>query len=196
MLMSSTWPHEREADSFAAALNMPPSRFREDMKTVTPGMIGVLELASSYSASAESAAIHYVELAGVACSLLRLDPASKQTISGIQNGPYKVRYQIRNDLFPFLIQSGQCFEKFPDELVDFRVWQSQLIPEGLVHGESLGLGYLGREVDLRSFMCRADKFGGILALLFLAKPLTWSFYLKVFEETNKEYYRRLSDGTK
>ena len=48
MLMSSTWPHEREADSFAAALNMPPSRFREDMKTATPGMKGVLELASSY----------------------------------------------------------------------------------------------------------------------------------------------------
>ncbi len=196
MRMSPTWPYEREADSFAAALNMPPSRFREDMKSATPGMKGVLELASSYSASAESAAIHYVELAGVACSLLRLDPASKQMRSGIQNGPYKVRYQIRNDLFPFLIQSGQYFEKFPDEFVDFRVWQSQLISEGLVHGESFGLGDLGREVELRSFICRADRLGGILALLFLTKPLTWSYYLKVIEEMNKEYYRRLSDGTK
>jgi hypothetical protein len=151
-------------------------------------------LASSYSASTESAAIHYVQLAGVPCSLLRLDPASKKMRSDSPKGPYKVRYQIRNDQFPFMIQSGHCFEKFPDEFVDFRVWQSQLLPEGLVHGESFGLGDLGREVDLRSFMCRADKFGGMLALLFLAKPLTWSFYLKVFEETNKEYYRRMSDG--
>jgi len=190
----TTKPYERQADRFAAALNMPPSRFRQDMKAATQGMAGILELASSYSASVESAAIHYVELAEVPCSLLRLDLV--RIGPGFQDGPYKVRYQIRNDQFPFLIKSGQCFEKFPDEFVDFQIWQSQLIPEGLVHGESFGLGYLGREVDLRSFTCRADRFGGILALLFLAKPLTWSYYLKVIEEINKEYYRRMSDGTK
>lgn len=175
-------PYERQADRFAAALNMPPTRFRQDMKTSTPGMKGILELASSYSASVESAAIHYVGLAEVPCSLLRLDRVSKKISPGVQDSPYKVRYQIRNDQFPFLIRSGLRFEKFPDELVDWKLWQGQNIPEGLVHGGSFGLGQLGQEVALRSYTCLADAFGGMLALLFLAKPLTWSFFQRVFEE--------------
>ncbi len=108
-------PYERQADRFAAALNMPPSRFRQDMKTATPGMKGILELASSYSASVESAAIHYVGLAEVPCSLLKLDLV--KISPGCSEGPYKVRYQIRNDQFPFLLPSGLRIEKFPDELV-------------------------------------------------------------------------------
>jgi hypothetical protein len=175
-------PYERQADRFAAALNMPPSRFRQDMKTATPGMKGILELASSYSASVESAAIHYVGLAEVPCSLLRLEQVSRKIGPGVPEGPYKVRYQICNDQFPFLIRSGLRFEKLPDELVDWKLWQGQYIPEGLVHGESIGLGQLGREVALRSYTCLADTFGGILALLFLAKPLTWSFFQRAFEE--------------
>ena len=178
----TTKPYERQADRFAAALNMPPTRFRKDMKTATPGMKGIMELASSYSASVESAAIHYVGLAEVPCSLLRLDRVSKKIGPGFSNGPFKVRYQIRNDQFPFLIRSGLCFEKFPDELVDWALWQGQYIPEGLVYGESFGLGQIGREVDLRSYTCHADALGGILALLFLAKPLTWSFFQRVVEE--------------
>ena len=175
-------PYERQADSFAAALNMPPSRFRQDMKTATPGMKGIMELASSYSASVESAAIHYVGLAEVPCSLLRLDRVSKKISPGVPDGPYKVRYQIRNDQFPFLIRSGLRFENFPDELVDWKLWQGQYIPEGFVHGDSFGLGQLGREVALRSYTCLVDTFGGILALLFLANPLTWSFFQRAFEE--------------
>jgi len=140
-----------------------------------------MELASSYSASVESAAIHYVGLTEVPCSLLRLDLVSKKT-SPAQHGPYKVRYQIRNDQFPFLIRSGQRFEKFPDELIAWKRWQGQYLPEGLVHGESLGLGQLGQEVVLRSYTCLPDTFGGILALLFIAKPLTWSFFQRVSEE--------------
>ena len=178
----TTKPYERQADRFAAALNMPPSRFRQDMKTATPGMTGIMELASSYSASIESAAIHYVGLAEVPCSLLRLEQVSRKTGLGVPEGPYKVRYQIRNDQFPFLIRSGLRFEKFPDELVDWKLWQGQYIPEGLVHGESIGLGKLGQEVTLRSYTCLADTFGGILALLFLAKPLTWFFFQRAFEE--------------
>lgn len=178
----TTKPYERQADRFAAALNMPPSRFRQDMKTATPGMEGILELASSYSASVESAAIHYVGLAEVPCSLLRLDRVSKKISSGVPDGMYKVRYQIRNDQFPFLIRTGQTFEKFPDEFLDWKLWQGQYIPEGLVLGESFGLGRLGREVALRSYTCLTDAFGGILALLFLAKPLTWSFFQRAFEE--------------
>ena len=175
-------PYERQADRFAAALNMPPTRFRQDMKTSTPGMKGIMELAASYSASVESAAIHYVGLAEIPCSLLRLDSVSKKISPGARNGPYKVRYQIRNDQFPFLIRSGQRFEKFPDELVGWKRWQGQYLPEGLVHGESLGLGQLGQEVSLRSYTCLPDTFGGKLALLFLAKPLTWSFFQRVSEE--------------
>ena len=175
-------PYERQADLFAAALNMPPTRFQEDMKTVTPSMKGILELASSYSASVESAAIHYVGLAEVPCSLLKLDRVSKKIGPGFPKGPYKVRYQIRNDQFPFLIRSGLRFEKFPDELVDWKLWQGQYIPEGLVHGEHFVLGQLGREVALRSYTCLADAFEGILALVFLAKPLTWSFFQRAFEE--------------
>ena len=178
----TTKPYERQADRFAAALNMPPTRFRQDMKTATPGMKGIMELASAYSASIESTAIHYVGLAEVPCSLLRLDRVSKKIGPGVPKGPYKVRYQIRNDQFPFLIRSGLCFEKFPDELVNWALWQGQYIPEGLVHGESFGLGQIGREVDLRSYTCLSDTLGGILALLFLAKPLTWSFFQQVFEE--------------
>ncbi len=169
-------PYERQADRFAAGLNMPPSRFRQDMKTATPGMTGILELASSYSASIESAAIHYVGLAEVPCSLLRLDLV--KIGPGSRDGPYKVRYQIRNDHFPFLIPSGLRIEKFPDELVDWKPWQGQYIPEGLVHGGSFGLGQLGREVALRSYTYphHADALGGVLALLFPAKPLTWAFF--------------------
>jgi len=175
-------PYERQADSFAAALNMPPSRFRQDMKTATPGMKGIMELASSYSASVESAAIHYVGLAEVPCSLLRLDRVSTKINPGFRDGPYRVRYQIRNDQFPFLIRSGLRFEKFPDELVDWKLWQGQYIPEGLVHGDSFGLGQLGLEVALRSYTCLVDTLGGILALLFLANPLSWSFFQQAFEE--------------
>jgi len=178
----TTKPYERQADRFAAALNMPPTRFREDMKTATPGMKGILELASSYSASVESAAIHYVGLAKVPCSLLRLDRATKKIGSGVPKGPYKVRYQIRNDQFPFLIPSGLRFEEFPDELVDLTYWQGRSVLEGLVRGESIRLGQLGREVALRSYTCLTDMFEGILALLFLAKPLTWSFFQRAFEE--------------
>jgi len=178
----TTKPYERQADSFAAALTMPPSRFRQDMKTATPGMKGIMELVSSYSASVESAAIHYVGLAEVPCSLLRLDRVSRKISPGVPKGPYKVRYQIRNDQFPFLIRSGQLFEKFPDELVDWKLWQGQYIPEGLIRGESIGLGQLGREVALRSYTCLVDALEGMLALLFLAKPLTWSFFQRAFEE--------------
>jgi hypothetical protein len=174
--------YERQADRFAAALNMPPTRFRQDMKTATPGMKGILELALSYSASVESAAIHYVGLAEVPCSLLRLDRVSTKIAPGFRDGPYKVRYQIRNDQFPFLIRSGQVFEKFPDEFKDWKLWRGYFIVEGLVHGESIGLGEIGREVAIRSYTGLTDTFGGILALLFLAKPLTWSFFQRAFEE--------------
>jgi hypothetical protein len=175
-------PYERQADRFAAALNMPPSRFRQDMKTATPGMKGILELASSYSASVESAAIHYVGLAEVPCSLLKLDLV--KISPGCSEGPYKVRYQIRNDQFPFLLPSGLLIEKFPDELVGWKLWQGQRIPEGLVYVESVGSGQLGREVALRSYTYphRADALGGVLALLFLAEPLTWSFFQRVSKE--------------
>ena len=174
--------YERQADRFAAALNMPPTRFRRDMKTATHGMTGIMELASSYSASIESAAIHYIGLAEVPCSLLRLDRVSTIISPGIPKGPYKVRYQIRNDQFPFLIRSGQLFEEFPDELVDLTSWQGRPVLEGLVHGESIGLGQIGQEVALRSYMCLADMFEGMLALLFLDKPLTWAFFQRASEE--------------
>jgi hypothetical protein len=172
----TTKPYERQADRFAAALNMPPSRFRRDMKSASPGISGILELASSYSASVESAAIHYVELAEVPCSLLRLDLV--RIGPGSQDGPYKVRYQIRNDQFPFLIPSGLRIEKFPDEIVDWKPWQGQYMPEGLVYLESIGPGQHGREVALRSYTYphRAGVLGGVLALLFPAKPLTWAFF--------------------
>jgi len=172
----TTKPYERQADRFAAALNMPPSRFRRDMKSASPGISGILELASSYSASVESAAIHYVELAEVPCSLLRLDLV--RIGPGSQDGPYKVRYQIRNDQFPFLIPSGLRIEKFPDEIVDWKLWQGQYMPEGLVSLESIGPGQVGREVALRSYTYphRAGVLGGVLALLFLAKPLKWAFF--------------------
>ncbi|MBI2851957.1 MAG: ImmA/IrrE family metallo-endopeptidase [Chloroflexi bacterium] len=172
----TTKPYERQADRFAAALNMPPTRFRQDMKTATPGMTGILELASSYSASIESAAIHYVGLAEVPCSLLRLDLV--KIGPGSRDGPYKVRYQIRNDQFPFLIPSGLRIEKFPDEIVDWKPWQGQYMPEGLVYLESIGPGQVGREVALRSYTYphRAGVLGGVLALLFLAKPLKWAFF--------------------
>ncbi len=175
-------PYERQADRFAAALNMPPSRFRQDMETATPGMKGIMELASLYSASVESAAIHYVELAKVPCSLLRLDLV--RIGPGFQDGPYKVRYQIRNDQFPLLIPSGLRIEKFPDEIVDWKPWQGQYMPEGLVYLESIGSGQHGREVALRSYTYphRAGVLGGVMALLFLAKPLTWSFFQRAFEE--------------
>ena len=93
--------YERQADRFAAARNMPPTRFRQDMKTATPGMMGILELASSYLASVESAVIQYVGLTEVPCSLLRLDRVSKQISSGVKMARtrYDTRFATIN--FPF-----------------------------------------------------------------------------------------------
>ena len=99
-------PYERQADRFAAALNMPPSRFRHHMALLPFGMQTVEKLAERYSASIESAAIHYVTLAKAPCALLWLKRDYKEHGLDAPDSRLKVRYQVSSAGFPFRIKHG------------------------------------------------------------------------------------------
>ena len=99
-------PYERQADRFAAALNMPPSRFRHHMALLPFGMQTVEKLAERYSASIESAAIHYVTLATEPCALIRLEREYKEHGLRVPDSHLKVRYQVSNATFPLESNRG------------------------------------------------------------------------------------------
>lgn len=99
-------PYERQADRFAAGLNMPPSRFRHHMALLPFGMQTVEKLAGRYSASIESAAIHYVTLAKVPCALIWLEREYKEHALRVPDSHLKVRYQVSSASFLFRIKRG------------------------------------------------------------------------------------------
>ena len=156
-------PYERQADRFAAGLNMPPSRFRRDMLKLPFDMVTIHELARLYSASVESAAIHYIDLADIPCALVRLERIKGSSGLRSFSSPLKVRYQLSNALFPFRIQPGIVFQEFPDKILSWKNHENQYMPDGLIKGERFGLGM---EENFQTYSCYADEFGGVIALVY------------------------------
>ena len=130
-------PYERQADHFAAALNMPPSRFRHHMALLPFGMQSVEKLAERYVASIESAAIHYVTLATEPCALVRLEREYQEHGLRVPNSHLKVRYQVSSPNFPFRIEQGTDIP-LKAELF-WRCSQDEFLTSGVIKGEDLGL---------------------------------------------------------
>jgi len=130
-------PYERQADHFAAALNMPPSRFRHHMALLPFGMQSVEKLAERYSASIESAAIHYITLATEPCALIRLEREYKEHGLRVPDSHLKLRYQVSSPNFPFRIKTGTDVP-LESELF-WRCSQDEFLASGAIKGEDLGL---------------------------------------------------------
>ena len=130
-------PYERQADRFAAALNMPPSRFRHHMALLPFGMQTVEKLAKRYSASMESAAIHYVTLAKAPCALIWLERDYKEHGLRVPDSHLKVRYQVSSTSFPFRIKRGT--EVPLESELFWRCSQDEYLTAGVIKGEHLGL---------------------------------------------------------
>ncbi len=130
-------PYEKQANRFAAAMNMPPGLFRSDMLRLPFGMRTVESLAQRYLASIESAAIHYVTLAEVPCAVVYLQPDYDDDGFPQPNSPLKVRYQVRNHLFPLSIRPGTRITL--EDSPFWRCCEEQLIAEGNITGNCLGL---------------------------------------------------------
>ena len=129
--------YERQADRFAAAMNMPPHRFRHHMALLPFGMQTVEKLAERYSASIESAAIHYVTLADEPCALIRLDREHDEHDLLIPDSDLKVRYQVSSARFPFRIKRRTAIP-LESELF-WRCSEEEYLAAGVVSGEDLGL---------------------------------------------------------
>lgn len=130
-------PYERQADRFAAAMNMPPRRFRHHMALLSFGMPAVEKLAQRYSASIESAAIHYVDLADEPCAVIWLDREYDERDLLIPDSGLKVRYQVGSPGFPFRIKRGTAV---PLESRQFwRCSEEEYLTAGAISGEDLGL---------------------------------------------------------
>lgn len=63
-------PVEHEANAFAAALLMPKQEFRTALKSVPSGLNGILELASTFAVSRQSAALRYLHSSGRECAVV------------------------------------------------------------------------------------------------------------------------------
>lgn len=153
-------PYERQAHRFAAAMNMPPRRFRDDMSRLSFGMRAVEELAQRYIASVESAAIHYVTLADVPCAVVWLQPDCEDNGFRQPGSPLKVRYQVRSPSFPFSIRPGTPIPL--DDNLFWRCSEEELLAEGSVDGTCLGLK---RELELWVDCVPQGHMGDLLALV-------------------------------
>lgn len=153
-------PYERQADRFAAALNMPPCRYGIDMSNLSFGMQSVEKLAERYAASIESAAIHYVTLATEPCALIRLDRDYEEHGLLIPDSHLRVRYQVSNAYFPFRIKPGTDIP-----LSSYLFWRSsqdEYLTSGVVNGEDLGL-----EPGISLWVdCLPNPIGTVMALLY------------------------------
>jgi len=130
-------PYERQADRFAAAMNMPPRRFRHHMALLPFGMQTVEKLAERYSASIESAAIHYVNLANEPCSLIWLNREYDESDLLIPDSGLTVRYQVSSPSFPVRIKRGTAVPLESD--LFWRCSEEEYLASGVVSGEDLGL---------------------------------------------------------
>jgi len=154
-------PYERQADHFAAALNMPPSRFRHHMALLPFGMQSVEKLAERYAASIESAAIHYVTLATEPCALIRLEREYKEHGLRVPDSRLKLRYQVSNAYFSFRIKQGTDIP-LESELF-WHCSQEELLTAGAITGEHLGLEP-GTSLWIDCFPY--DHIGTVMALVY------------------------------
>ena len=129
-------PYERQADHFAAALNMPVYRFRHHMALLAFGMQSVEKLAERYSASVESAAIHYVDFSTTLCSAV-VGAGVYRTWLSVPDSHLRVRYQVSGANFPFHIQQGTDVPR--ESELFWRCSQEEYFASGVIKGEDLGL---------------------------------------------------------
>ena len=154
-------PYERQADRFAAGMNMPPRRFRHHMALLPFGMQTVEKLAQRYSASMESAAIHYVDLADASCALVWLEREYEEHGLLVPESQIKVRYQVSSASFPFRIQPGTAVP-LDSELL-WRCSQDEYLAEGVIKGEHLGLE---PGTSLWADCLPQDHIGTVIALVY------------------------------
>jgi len=154
-------PYERQADRFAAALNMPPSRFRHHMALLPFGMQTVEKLAERYSASIESAAIHYVTLAKAPCALIWLQRDYEKHGLNMPDSHLKVHYQVSNASFPYRIKRGTDIARESELL--WRCSQEEYLTSGVTKGEHLGLE---PGVHLWIDCVPYDHIGTVIALVY------------------------------
>ena len=153
-------PYERQADRFAAALNMPARRFAIDMSHLPFGMQSVEKLAERYSASVESAAIHYITMATEPLALIRMDRDYEKHGLLIPDSHLRVRYQVSNSLFPYRIKQGTDIPLSSD--LFWRSSQDEYLTSGVVNGEDLGL-----EPGIIVWVdCLPNPIGTVMALLY------------------------------
>jgi len=157
-------PYEKQANRFAAAMNMPPALFGSDMSSLSFGMRTVEILAQRYLASVESAAIHYVTLAQVPCAMIWLEPDYDDDGFPQPNSPLKVRYQVRSHLFPFLVRPGTRVAN--DDSPFWACCEEQVVSEGNVKGSCLGLR---TDADLWVECVPQGYQGAVLALVCLGE---------------------------
>ncbi len=154
-------PYERQADQFAAALNMPPSRFRHHMALLPFGMQTVEKMAKRYSASMESAAIHYVTLAKAPCALIWLEREYQEHALRVPDSHLKVRYQVSSATFPFRIKRGTDVS-----LENVLLWhcsQEEFLTAGVIKGDLLGLE---AGIDLWIDCFPYGHIGTVMALIY------------------------------
>ena len=161
MIPDTRKPYERQADCFAAAMNMPPSRFRHHMALLPFGMQTVEKLAERYSASVESAAIHYVSLADAPCALVRLDRDYEEHGLTVPDSQLKVRYQVSSISFPFRIKTGTVVPSESELL--WRCSQDEYLAQGVIDGSHLGLSINNK---LWIDCLPSDHIGTVLALVY------------------------------
>jgi hypothetical protein len=161
MIPDTRKPYERQADRFAAAMNMPPSRFRHHMALLPFGMQTVEKLAERYSASVESAAIHYVGLADAPCALVWLEREYEKHGLTVPDSQLKVRYQVSSASFPFRIKTGTAVPS--DSELLWRCSQDEYLTQGVIDGNHLGL-----KPDNKFWIdcLPQDSIGTVLALLY------------------------------
>lgn len=152
--------YERQAHRFAAAMNMPPRRFLDDMSRLSFGMRAAENLAQRYIASPESAAIHYVSLADVPCAVVWLQPDYDDHGFRQLGSPLKVRYQVRSPSFPFSIRPGTPIP--PEDTLFRRCSQEGFLAQGSVNGTRLGLK---PEVELWVDCVPQGHTGAVLVLV-------------------------------
>ncbi|MFH1491168.1 MAG: ImmA/IrrE family metallo-endopeptidase [Pseudomonadota bacterium] len=161
-------PYERQADRFAAAMNMPPSSFQPDMFDLPFGMPSIERLAERYIASVESAAIHYVNLSNSPCALISLRPDYTDQGFGKPASPLGIRYYVKSQRFSFPLRSGT---RIPFEDPLFWICSEKGLPvNGEISGRLLGL----KEDVILEAECRPQgRNGNVLALVSLPRQAYW-----------------------
>lgn len=70
-------PAEQEADSFSSCLLMPTKEFRKAMTEVSVGLPGIIDLASTFGVSIQSAALRYIAASKIPCAVVMFRDGGK-----------------------------------------------------------------------------------------------------------------------